>query len=150
MWTFRVEWANPAEKQACKNSSTVPNGQLTGSSWQSPHPESQLQGVQFPHWGSDQGKVYRRSLGQVYTIASSPSGAGWVRDKQRGQRNIWRVANRSTSWPKLSISASPLRVKPPFLGPQPLPRQDVSCKETHLEPTTHRCCPGGALASGGL
>ncbi len=47
-----MEWANPAEKRACKNSSTVPNGQLTGSSWRSPHHESQLQGVQFPHWGS--------------------------------------------------------------------------------------------------
>ncbi len=38
--------------------------------------------------------------------------------------------NGSTFWPKLSISH-------PFPGPQPLPRQDVSCKETHLEPTTH-------------
>ncbi len=119
-----MEWANLRRKQACKNSSTVPNGQLTGSSWRSPHPESQLQGVQFPHWGSDRGKVYRRSLGQVCTTASSPSGAGWVRDKQRGQCDIWRVANGSTSWPKLSISASPLRVKHPFPGPQPLPRQD--------------------------
>ncbi len=42
-----MEWANPTEKQACKNSSTVPNGQLTGSSWRSPHPESQLQGYSF-------------------------------------------------------------------------------------------------------
>ncbi len=47
-----MEWANPAEKRACENSSTVPNRQLTGSSRRSPHPESQLQGVQFPYWGS--------------------------------------------------------------------------------------------------
>ncbi len=47
-----MEWANPAEKRACENSSTVPNRQLTGSSRRSPHPESQLQGLQFPYWGS--------------------------------------------------------------------------------------------------
>ncbi len=29
-----------------------PSRQLTGSSWRSPHPESQLPGVQFPYWGS--------------------------------------------------------------------------------------------------
>ncbi len=47
------------------------------------------------------GKAYRRSLGHVCTIASSPSGAGWVRENQRGQCDVWRVANRSTcSWPK--------------------------------------------------
>ncbi len=37
--TFKVEWVNPVEEQACTNSRTVPNGQLTGSSWQPPHHE---------------------------------------------------------------------------------------------------------------
>ncbi len=47
------------------------------------------------------GKAYRRSLGQVCTIASSPSGAGWVKENQRRQCNVWRVANKSTwAWPK--------------------------------------------------
>ncbi len=56
------------------------------------------------------GKSYRRSLGQVCTIASSPNGAGWVRENQRGQCDVWRVANKTTwAWPKLSISASPTR-----------------------------------------
>ncbi len=183
-----MEWANPAEKRACENSSTVQNRQLTGSSWRSPHPESQLQGLQFPHWGSSRledglsnlswetrgyelyplrndthsfhnseqgwkimpaagerrsllmgiphaepsrreirsknytwpgqngvlaidgphtrsraigGKAYRQSLSHVCTIASSPSGAGWVRENQRGQCDVWRVANRFTcAWPK--------------------------------------------------
>ncbi len=34
------------------------------------------------------GKAYRRSLGQVCTIASSPSGAGGIRDYQRGHCNV--------------------------------------------------------------
>ncbi len=38
-WTFKVEWVNPAESRACRNSRTVPIGQLTGSSWHSPHHE---------------------------------------------------------------------------------------------------------------
>ncbi len=37
--TFKVEWVNPVGEQACTNSRTVPNGQLTGSSWQPPHHE---------------------------------------------------------------------------------------------------------------
>ncbi len=38
------------------------------------------------------------------------SGAGWVRDNQRGQCDYLMSFNGSTSWPGLSISASPLRV----------------------------------------
>ncbi len=57
------------------------------------------------------GKAYRRSLGQVCTIASSPSGAGWVRENQRGQCNISRVAKQvHLSWPTLSLHS-------PGLGP---------------------------------
>ncbi len=40
--TFKVEWVNPVEEQACTNSRTVPIGQLTGSSWQPPHHEVTL------------------------------------------------------------------------------------------------------------
>ncbi len=34
-----MEWDNPSENRTCKNSSTEPTGQLTGSSWQLPHQE---------------------------------------------------------------------------------------------------------------
>ncbi len=34
-----MEWVNPAESPACRNSSTVPVGQLTGLSWRSLHHE---------------------------------------------------------------------------------------------------------------
>jgi len=35
-YTFKVEEDNPEENNSCRNSSTVPTGQLTGSSWCSP------------------------------------------------------------------------------------------------------------------
>ncbi len=56
------------------------------------------------HWTCDtiEGNAYRWSLGQVCTIASSTSGAGWVRENQRGQCDVWLVANKSTwAWPKI-------------------------------------------------
>ncbi len=67
------------------------------------------------------GKAYRRSLGHVCTIASSPSGAGWVREYQRGQCDVWRVANRSTcAWPKtlqICFTTSGWSLHSPGLGP---------------------------------
>ncbi len=46
------------------------------------------------------GNAYRRSLGHVCTIASSPRGAGCVRENQSGQWVISQDANRSTcAWP---------------------------------------------------
>ncbi len=46
------------------------------------------------------GNAYRQSLGHVCTIASSPRGAGWVRENQSGQWDVSRDANRSTcAWP---------------------------------------------------
>ncbi len=70
---------------------------------------------------------FRRSLGHVCTIASSPGGAGCVRENQSGQ---WDVSH----WRKqihLCLAELPpyhlyhLGVEPPFPGPQPLSRQDV-------------------------
>ncbi len=66
--------------------------------------------------------AYRRSLGHVCTIASSPRGAGCVRENQSGQWDVSRDANRST---RASISALPPRVESTFPRPQPLSRQDV-------------------------
>ncbi len=67
------------------------------------------------------GKKYRWSLGHVCTIASSPSGAGWVRENQRGQCNAWRVANRSIcAWPKtlqIYFTTSGWSLHSPGLGP---------------------------------
>ncbi len=46
------------------------------------------------------GKVYRRSLGHICTLASSPSGAGWTREYQWGHSAVSWVAKRSTwAWP---------------------------------------------------
>ncbi len=43
------------------------------------------------------GKTYRRSLGHVCTIASSPRGAGGARENRRGHCAFTRVAKRSIS-----------------------------------------------------
>ncbi len=53
--TFKVDRVSPAVNRSCRNSSTVPTGQLTGSSLRSLQPWSEnfpLQGIQFPHGGS--------------------------------------------------------------------------------------------------
>ncbi len=221
-----MEWVNPAESRACRNSRTVPIGQLTGSSWWSPHHEIKVstsrrtvsslrelwiggwsqqprlrdrklwvappQGPppQLPHlragvidpclweeippdenlpwrtveernqvrepYSADQngatsssrtpsrrtlsrtpgsraigGKPYRRSLGQVCTMAFSPSGTGWIREYQRDI-----VLLLSSEEVHLCLAKhSPdllhhLGVKHPFPGPRPLPRQDVC---SHIE-----------------
>ncbi len=73
------------------------------------------------------GKAYRRSLGHVCTMASSPSGAGWNRECQRGHCAVSWVAKRSTwAWPKHSpYLFHHLGVKHPFPGQRPLSRQGV-------------------------
>ncbi len=43
--THKWKWVNPVEEQACKNSRTVPIGQLTGSSRRSMHHE--VRGLHF-------------------------------------------------------------------------------------------------------
>ncbi len=46
------------------------------------------------------GNAYRWSLGHICTIASSPRGAGCVRENQSGQWDVSQDANRSTcAWP---------------------------------------------------
>ncbi len=57
------------------------------------------------------GNAYRRSLGHVCTIVSSPEGAGCMRENQSGQWDISRDANRCTcAWPNsLHISATTSR-----------------------------------------
>ncbi len=42
------------------------------------------------------GKAYKRSLGHTCTMASSPSGAGWVRENQRGYCEVSWDINKST------------------------------------------------------
>ncbi len=41
-YTFKVDGASPAVNRSCSNSSTVPTGQLTGSSWWSLHHEVKM------------------------------------------------------------------------------------------------------------
>ncbi len=71
------------------------------------------------------GKGYRRSLSHVFTIASSPSGAGWVRENQSRQCAVSWDAKRSTSawlnilqiWNLHSLDLSPCldRMSAPWL-----------------------------------
>ncbi len=69
------------------------------------------------------GNAYRRSLGHVCVIASSPRGAGCVRENQSGQ---WDVNRSTCAWPNfLHISSTTSGVEPLFPGPQPLSQQDV-------------------------
>ncbi len=81
------------------------------------------------------GKVYRRSLGQVCTIASSPRGAGGVRENQRGHCDVSWVAKRSTwAWPKtLHICFTTLgwSIHSPGLGPclDRMSAHTLSCPE---------------------
>ncbi len=71
------------------------------------------------------GKAYRRSLGHVCTIASSPTGAGGIRENKRGH-----CAFSCEEVHLYLIKHSPyllhhLGVKHPFPGPRPLSRQYV-------------------------
>ncbi len=71
------------------------------------------------------GKAYRRSLGHVCTIASSPRGAGGIRENKRGH-----CAFNCEEVHLYLIKHSPyllhhLGVKHPFPGPRPLSRQYV-------------------------
>ncbi len=67
------------------------------------------------------GKAYRRSLGHVCTIASSPNGAGWTREYQRGHCAVSWVAMRSTwAWPstlQICFTTSGWSIQSPGLGP---------------------------------
>ncbi len=85
------------------------------------------------------GTVYRRSLGQVCTMASRLSGAGWVREYQRGHCNVFWVAKRYTwAWPKKPPNLlHHLGVKHQFPGPRPLPRQDV-CSHIEMPRNMHQ------------
>ncbi len=42
------------------------------------------------------GKAYRRRLGHVCTMESSPNGSGWVRENHKGHCEVSRDANKST------------------------------------------------------
>ncbi len=67
------------------------------------------------------GKAYRRSLGHICTIASSPSGVGWTREYQMGHCAVSWVAKRSTwAWPntlQICFTASGWSIHSPGLCP---------------------------------
>ncbi len=97
--------------------------------------------------------AYRRSLGHVCTIASSPSGAGWVREYQRGQCDVWWVANRSTcAWPKTLQICFTTSGWSSFPGPRPL--ASTECLLLHWDAQEYRLlsaretCPGTTQGSG--
>ncbi len=67
------------------------------------------------------GNAYRRSLGHVCTIASSPRGAGCVWENKSGQWDVSHDANRSTcAWPNsfhISSTTSWWSLHSPGLSP---------------------------------
>ncbi len=67
------------------------------------------------------GNAYRRTLGHICTIASSPRGAGCVRENQSGQWDVSLDANRSTcAWPNslhINSTTSGWSLNSPGLSP---------------------------------
>ncbi len=70
-----VEWVNPAEKRAGKNSSTVTNGQLTGSSWQSVHHEVKSLNFRVYSFIIEGALDSTTSVERPVAMSCSPSGA---------------------------------------------------------------------------
>ncbi len=68
-----------------------------------------------------EGNAYRWSLGHICTIASSPRGAGCVRENQSGQWDVSQDANRSTfAWPNflhINSTTSVWSLNSPGLSP---------------------------------
>ncbi len=67
------------------------------------------------------GKVYRRSLGHFCTIASNPSGAGWIREYQRGDIALSPEQRSGTPKPgqtlQIYFTTSGWSIHSPGLGP---------------------------------